>query len=238
MLLWNHKIALLIIGQCLINFIITLLGNQTLIWIYYLFAITFQVYFKAINWAIVISDDQTQNIVSFISSWNLLKGLCAGLETKEKNYSLKFGDFFNYLGYMLYFPNLVFGPLIMYSDFEETYKRKEHKFLEELTHLSKTLLKINAILFVDVFALHFLHRNLAFLLPDAGRVSYAATFGAFYWNSATFYVIVLVSYSAAIAAAKAERIRAPDPPVCIFWITRYAYFWRHFDQGMYWFHKR
>lgn len=239
LLVINYKMATLVIVQCLLNFLVIRSRKKFLLWIFNI-AIMFLIHVAHLELSRRIELKYPLFVMQYFMLLTLtLKGLSSGLDLQKRREHISFKDFIHYLGYMLYWPNMIFGPVIFYSDFEEVYrKRPNNNKCSELLKLSINMVKYVGYYYFLEFLHHYLYKSMVLQPMYFEDFTFEAVVGHFFLATIDFNVKVMIFYGTAICTARAEGITTANSPGCFFSISCYSYMWKHLDEGTHSFRKR
>ncbi|KAG4070165.1 hypothetical protein HA402_003855 [Bradysia odoriphaga] len=186
-----------------------------------------------------LNESQCYELV-IILSWNVLKSISFSVDyisNKDKQTTDAFG-LINIYGYVLYFPNLLLGPFIIFGRYNGmmnnapmwNVKNAIARLIRLIVDLSRACFWL---LFTD-FALHFIYlgnlqhnTDVVKILNPWSLYTFGYLMGQFFHNK---YVVF---YGLPMAVARYENIDAPGLPKCIGRIHLYSNMWKYFDQGLY-----
>lgn len=220
--------------QCLLNFLLILTGSKRLLWIYnLLFTIIYQHYNKAVGqWSGLRYSFYLAFYFTHLT--NVMKGLSFGLDLMTCG-KVSIRNFVPYMAYMFYWPNMMFGPVILYEDFEKTYRNQSNA---NLVDLGLRMAKFYCCYCVLEIMSHYIFKSMIYYLPYFEGVPYSAVIGFHFWQSIDFNMKLMIFHGTAIHTARAEGISVADVPGCIFRMTRLSQMWKHLDGGTHSFRVR
>ncbi|CAH0550525.1 unnamed protein product [Brassicogethes aeneus] len=174
--------------------------------------------------------DELSIIVAFVGyGWSILKCSCFYFESNVVTKS----TFIDLLEFVFYLPTFFYGPILMYTDYEEKYNFEKYKPLRERAlSLLKNGLRI---LFWYVFTYILLH----YLYISAMRVEALYDFDstslyAYGFLMGTYFQLkYLILYGIGTMFASFYNIPVPALPRCIGRIHLYSDMWKYFDVGLY-----
>ncbi|XP_064484085.1 protein-cysteine N-palmitoyltransferase HHAT-like isoform X1 [Ornithodoros turicata] len=143
-------------------------------------------------------------------------------------------DYWKTLGYVLYLPSIMTGPLINYSDFQKQMLegRPTWTWRRLLGHVVDIL---KCLIFHVAYTLttHWFYSSAMSVYPNVVQYLDAwSKAGLAFGLVMMFYLKYRVLYGIPVTIASMEDIRLPTYPKCVGRIHLCSYVWRHFDRGL------
>lgn len=163
-----------------------------------------------------------------IFSWSVLKCLSFVLEDNSKQKNLT-----SFLGYVLYFPTIIFGPFMLFERYADIKSKDSPQ--TRVMQLIGELLKLSIVLGTVQISLSYMYINYMEIDFDA-VVLLKNMYGLYafgYFMGQYFHLHYYITYGTGIAFAKFEGINTPTKPQCIGRIYFYSDMWKFFDPGLY-----
>ncbi|KAF4517441.1 hypothetical protein B566_EDAN005050 [Ephemera danica] len=182
--------------------------------------------------------DHLRYLLVLSQGWIHLRSLSYCLDVQSG--TAKPTSFLHLLAYCFYLPLVLFGPVVLYSDFRPSMDEKftpwtRTRFLSLLGGLLRYSFWM---LVMDVW-LHLIYSNALALQPKVvWKLDSWTLYGLGYCLGQYFMIKYTVVYGLPGVLARAEGVKAPAPPKCIGRIHLYSEMWRTFDQGLYFFLSR
>lgn len=200
-----------------------------------------------------LDDEQVYEIINMLC-WNLLKLLSVSLENIDEPTDTEATTFY---GYVLYFPNMTLGPIVVFRRYKAMLYDREAGLKAGIVSrwfkLLKRFICLGFWLLLTDFALHyiylanlqhnikvwigipsiFVHYNfllffqIVLMLNSWSLYAFGYLMGQFFHNK---YVIW---YGISLALAQFDGMETPGLPKCIGRIHLYSEMWKYFDQGLY-----
>ncbi|CAH0727358.1 unnamed protein product, partial [Brenthis ino] len=138
------------------------------------------------------------------------------------------------LSYTLYLPLLYTGPVVLYEEFEKSFKTKRENLITRLKKFAIDMTFFQLYIFILDFVFHYIYffamQNNMELIRKLPTI---ALCGGGLWMGLEFHMKYVISYGTAAAFTRLDNIEAPPTPRCIARIHVYSQMWRHFDVGLY-----
>ncbi|XP_037939731.1 protein-cysteine N-palmitoyltransferase Rasp [Teleopsis dalmanni] len=154
------------------------------------------------------------------------------LEKHNNTYTLV-----NFLGYVLYYPTLVYGPFLEFHRYMtpiQTRRSIEVQFVK-IMQLLWELVRVLFWWLVLQLSLHFFYVH--YMARDVTAVKLVhPVFGQHavgYYMGQFFFLYYIITYGLGIAFAHFDELNPPSRPRCIGRIHFYSDMWKYFDEGLY-----
>ncbi|XP_022118889.2 protein-cysteine N-palmitoyltransferase Rasp isoform X1 [Pieris rapae] len=237
---WKQMIIILI-QPVIYATVICLGGKKISIWLVSIFLLLSynSLKYKNFFWTFLEHrelQDEEVYLILFCMAWVELRCISFSIdfiENKEKN-RIKPEDCINFLSYVLYLPVLYMGPIILYEEFERSYKvQNTDIYLRLLRFLPDIFIFLIYSVFLD-FSFHFIYfYAIQNDIELVRKMSSIALCGGGLWMGLEFYLKYVITYGTTGSFAMLDNIDAPPTPRCIARIHVYSQMWRHFDVGLY-----
>lgn len=163
-LLYNYNLIVLtvIVIKMTTFYLLMLFRSRSVLWAYaglWLFIINFsksETVQEQIKQYAGVDDEELYEIVN-IMCWNLLKLLSVSLENVDEPKDIEASAFY---GYVLYYPNMTLGPILIFRRYKNMLLDRETglsvRFMSRLFKLVKRLICVGFWLMLTDFALHYI----------------------------------------------------------------------------------
>lgn len=176
-----RQMIIIIIQPLLYSFVIVLGGKKQSIWIIsiILLASYNSLKYKLFFWNFLdheeILQDEEVYLILFSVAWIELRCISYSIDYVEKKEKYKnqhilfWNDIVNMLSYVLYLPLLYNGPVILYEEFERSFKAKNEKFALRIKKFIYDLFIFKLYSFILDIAFHYIY---FFAMQDNMEVRY------------------------------------------------------------------
>ncbi|XP_073957445.1 protein-cysteine N-palmitoyltransferase Rasp-like isoform X2 [Choristoneura fumiferana] len=140
----------------------------------------------------------------------------------------------NMLSYIFYLPLLYTGSIILYDDFERSFKVQRYDMTTRLRRFIWDMILFLLYSFILDLAHHYIYfRGMQYEIEEIMDLPLLALCGGCVWMGHEFHTKHVISFGTTSAYARLDHMEAPPTPRCFARIHLYSLMWKYFDVGLY-----